>query len=357
MAVTLFNGQLRSNEIYSAIYNMIISQQVFSDNIAGTKSHLVDKARVDGGLYGDTKLYYATDALKSSEWGNDAEAANLLKLYRAPSPKCQAITLDKFRQIALTTDQYLSKRAWGDEGAFSAFTSVMKGWITDTKRIYDATTYNTFFGTCVADGAAQNITITIDDTAGAPTEAQQIATEISDLLDDMTDVSRDFNDYGFLRSYDLDDIHIVWNSKVLHKIKKIDLPTIYHNEDIMEKFGVSLPSRYFGKVNTSETPGDGAKVRSLVEKELLDSSSLNPVHVFPGDLIPSGYTAAANESYTVDENIVCKIYVKLPPFMSAFEVATSFYNPKSLTETNYLTWGHNTLKKLDNYPFITVTKA
>lgn len=60
-----FTGQLRSNEIFAALYNMIISQEVFSDNIKG--SDIVDQARVDGSMYGDTKLYYSTDALASSE--------------------------------------------------------------------------------------------------------------------------------------------------------------------------------------------------------------------------------------------------------------------------------------------------
>ena len=114
-----FNGQLRSNEIFSALYNMIISQEVFADNIKG--SDLVDQARVDGGLYGDTKLYYSTDALESTEWGNDAEATNLLELHRPKTPECQAIVLDTFRQISLTVDNYLSKRAWADEGSFSSF--------------------------------------------------------------------------------------------------------------------------------------------------------------------------------------------------------------------------------------------
>lgn len=49
---TNFTGQLNPNEIFGALYNMIISQQVFSDNIKGTYSELVDKARVDGTLYG-----------------------------------------------------------------------------------------------------------------------------------------------------------------------------------------------------------------------------------------------------------------------------------------------------------------
>lgn len=122
-----FNGQLNSNEIFSALYNMIISQQVFADNIAGTVSELVDKARVDGSMYGDTKLYYSTDVLKSAPWGNDAEAANLLALHRPEAPECQKITLDVFRQISLTVDNYLTKRAWSTEGAFSSFNSIMQG--------------------------------------------------------------------------------------------------------------------------------------------------------------------------------------------------------------------------------------
>ena len=53
-----------ANEIFGSLANMIISQDVFADNI-GKHQTLVDKARVDGTLYGDTKLYYATDVLKS----------------------------------------------------------------------------------------------------------------------------------------------------------------------------------------------------------------------------------------------------------------------------------------------------
>ena len=106
-----FTGTLNQNEIFSALYNMIISQEVFADNIAGAGSSLVDKARVDGGLYGDQKLFYATDVLKSVAWGNDAEAENLLDLHRPAAPEVQAIVLDQFRQISLTVDNYLGKRA------------------------------------------------------------------------------------------------------------------------------------------------------------------------------------------------------------------------------------------------------
>ena len=84
-----YNGNLRSNEIFSSIYNMIISQQVFADNLKHNYS-LVDEFKTDGSMYGDTKLYYATDVLSSAPWLNDSEASNLLALARPKDPACQA---------------------------------------------------------------------------------------------------------------------------------------------------------------------------------------------------------------------------------------------------------------------------
>lgn len=354
-----FNGQLRSNEIFSALYNMIISQQVFADNIAGTNSQLVDASRVDGGLYGDTKLFYATDALKSAPWGNDAEATNLLQTHRPPAPEVQAIVLDKFRQISLTVDNYLSKRAWGEEGAFSSFNSVMQGWIGDTKKVYDATTFNAYVGTAASTEGNQNVSITAPEGATAEEtnrlEAQAIAETIANILVDLKDVSRDYNDYGFLRSYNTEDIVIVWNSKWLNKIKKFDLPTMFHNEGLIDKFGeYVLPARYFGSVNgTASTDEFAVGMRSLVEQDIGNA------HYFAGDEITTLDAAdplTGIPTYTPDDSIVCKIMHKRSvPFMSAFEVGTSFFNPKALNENHYLTWGHNTLEYLKNYPMITVT--
>lgn len=342
-----FNGQLKSNEIFSALYNMIISQEVFADNISKHQT-LVDKARVDGGLYGDTKLYYATDALKSAPWGNDAEATNLLALHRPPAPECQEIVLDQFRQICLTVDNYLTKRAWMAEGAFSSFNGVMLGWMRETKRIYDGTLYNVFIGTTKSAKAAQNVNV----RTGA--EAQEIAEALANLIVEMGDYSRDFNDYGFLRSYTEGEIKVIWNSKYVNKIKKIDLPTIFHKEGLMDKFEEEiLPARYFGTVNAAQvdTSSNTGQYRSVVEKDY------GSTHVFPGDVIPAGAVIAKGEGYLVDEKVICKVLVKLPPYMSAFEVGTSFFNPKSLTENHYLTFGYNTLEYLKNYPFITVSEA
>lgn len=356
-----FNGQLRSNEIFSALYNMIISQEVFADNL-GKHQTLVDKARVDGGLYGDTKLYYATDVLKSAPWGNDAEAANLLALHRPEAPECQAIHLDIFRQICLTVDNYLSKRAWGTEGAFSSFNSVMLGWMRDTKRVYDGTLYNVFIGTTESAEAAQNVNIDVTSAIGSATgieaaklEGMAIAQGLADLMIEMGDYSREFNDYGNLRSYAEEGIKVIWNSLFVNKIRKVDLPTIFHKEGLIDKFEEEvLPARYFGEVNAAATASAAGTERSLLEKDYTVKGVVT--HVFPGDLIPAGAAIEAGESYTEDANIICKVLVKLPPYMSAFEVGTSFFNPKSLTENHYLTFGHNTLEYLKNYPFITIKK-
>ena len=385
---------LNSNEIFATIANMIISQEVFADNL-GKHQSLVDKARVDGGLYGDKKLYYATDVLKSAAWGKDSEAANLLALHRPADPEVQDITLDVFRQISLTVDNYLSKRAWATEGAFSQFNSVMLGWMRETKRVYDGTLYNVFVGTAQTSQGAQMQNVDITSAIGSAStqeeanrlEAEAIAQKLADLMVEMGDYSRAFNDYGMLRSYAEDAIKVIWNAKFVNKIKKIDLPTIFHKEGLVDKFEEEvLPARYFGTVITAankstysdSTPAAGKPIdadddtyvpgsnhangclRAVVEKDVTVSAVA--YHVFPGDEIPAGATIKAGgnfelgEVYIEQDDVICKVVVKLPPYMSAFEVGTSFFNPKSLTENHYLTFGHNTLEYLKNYPFITVKK-
>lgn len=389
---------LTANEIYDTLANMIISQEVFADNL-GEHQTLVDKARVDGGLYGDTKLFYATDVLKSHVWGNDSEAANLLSLDRAADPEVQAIKLDKFRQIRLTVDNYMSKRAFADEGAFSSFNSVMLGWLRETKRVYDGTLYNCFIGTAQSSTGKQIKSIDLGTGSGHPLynlsgvekeqmEAMLIAQGLADLFVEMGDYSRDFNDYQNLRSYAKEGIKLVWNAAFVNKIRKIDLPTIFHKDGLVDKFEEEvLPARYFGVVLTSSnissfsagTPAAGKPidsddgsyvpgvghangcVRSMVEKDVTVSATA--YHVFPGDEIPAGATVKSSGTFELGEvyieqaDIICKVLVKLPPYMSAFEVGTTFFNPRSLTENHYLTFGHNSLAYLKNYPMITVKKA
>lgn len=355
-----YNGNsdltLNSNVIYQTLANMIISQQVFADNISGTNAKLVDKARVDGGIYGDTKLYYSTDCLASYEWGADDEAENLLALHRPADPKVQKISLDTFRQIRLTVDHYLTKQAWSTPSAFASFNSVMTGWLRDTKRIYDSTIYNAFVGNIESTVGEQRqnipaITSTGNAEADNRLKAQTVAQFIANLIDELEDVNTEFNDYGHTRSYNLGDLMFVWNSEAINEITKLDLPTMFHKDGLIDKFNENkLPAKYFGMPIDDEAQGvaDGS-VRSLIEQTIGD------VHVFAGQSIPVGTTAPAGTAYKNDPSIIVKIFHRDSiPYMSAFETQTSFVNPRSLTETMYLTFGHNSLTYLRNYPMITV---
>lgn len=360
-----FLGQLNQNEIFSALYNMIISIQTEANNISGTYSEIVDAARVDGGLFGDTKLYIDTDVLKTHPWGNDNEAANLLALDRPANPSTQDIVLNKFRQVRVTIDQYLSKRAFHNEGEFSSFNGVLLGWVYTTKRVYDSRTYNTFIGTDVSTVGEQSQSIDLTTIVGSATgeeaarlRGQAIAKHIADLIVDMKDATRDYNDYEYLRSFAEGDIKIIWNANYVNEITKLDLPTIFHKDGLVAKLSqYVLPERYFGTPNAAKVlaANNDGSYRSLVEKDYVTASGT--VHVFPADLIPAAVDIEKGEGYTPDPLVMCKVCTVLPPFMSAFEVGTTFFNPRSLTENHYLTYGHNTLEHLKGKPWITIKET
>ena len=259
-----FNGQLNSNSIFTAIFNMIISQQVFGDNIKGTYDELVNSARVEGTLYGDTKLYYSSDILKSRKWLADEEASNLLVVNRPADPKCQAITLDVFRQIDISLDNYTSKQAFSDEGTFSTFNSIVLGWIRETKKVYDTTIYNTFIGTTESPVQGKYEIDLTSRTSGLTglelkrMEGLTIAESLANLLDDMKDITRTYNDYNFLRSYNESDLVFVISTKFANEITKLDIPTIFHKDGIdITKMCKKIPSRYFGRPVETSDMGSG----------------------------------------------------------------------------------------------------
>ena len=71
-----------ANELFQSLGNMIISQRTFADNVDRGGDSLLSVFKTDGSLYGDTKLFYATDALKSYPWIQDSQdALNLLATY------------------------------------------------------------------------------------------------------------------------------------------------------------------------------------------------------------------------------------------------------------------------------------
>lgn len=375
---------LNVNEIYTAIFNMLISQTVHQNNIKGTYGSLAERFKVDGSMYGDSKIFYATNVLSSRPWTGDSEASNLLALHRAPSPKAQVVQINQARVIELTVDNYLSKRAWSTSDAFSQFTNSMLSWMADTKRVYESRLINTFVGNTISDATRKIISVDLTTAAGSASseeesrrlQAQEIAKDIADLLVDLKDTTEDFNDYGFLRSYDEDDFYYVFNSKYVNQITKLDLPTIFHNDNLVDKMGKDiLPARYFGRAVAASDKGSGkiingdgeydntkGTIRSLVEKEYTVSTTT--YHVFPGDKLVNGATIKSSsgnftedEVYIEDDTIIAKIIHKeAVPFMGAFETNTSFFNSLSLTDNRYLIWMYSEPVYLYDLPFLTIKK-
>ena len=366
-----FTGSLNVNEIQSSIYNMIIGQYIHTRNINNTYNTLLNMARRNVGLYGDQELHYATDAYRTYEYNPDTtEQCNVLAVHRPPAPKCQAIQLNNARYIPVTIDDYFTKRAFMSESGFSDYNSVIVQWLRDTMEIYLTTMYNAFIGTNetnigqqeqtvnLMDGI-QNPTTTSDFEAGSRLQAVRIGAKIANILVSLGDPiqGKNFNDYGFYRSWNPDDLVIVWNSKYFNQIRKVDLVTIFHDEGIVDKLEEKyvLPETYFGTVNAeSGTAGaSNTTVRALVEKEYTVSNV--KYHVFPGELIPNGAAYLANETYTVGIDIICKIMHKdSVPILDGVEGEKVFINGRNWSENRYLHFLVNTPEHLKDMPFITV---
>ena len=398
-----------SNEIFSTLGNMIISQRVLSDNVDKGGESLLALFKYDGGLYGDKALFYASDALKSYEWIQDSVTAlNLLATHRPADPKVKQIVIDKFRQIPLTTDAYMSKRAFADEGTFSQFTTVMIGWMDDTKYLYDESVINVAVGTTVTATGRQSQTVTMQTGASSKADieaqnrlnAQAIAKKAADILSDLVSPrnGKFYNDYGFRRKYKKSDFVTVWNADAINEITKQDLPTIYHAEGLDKVVGepYTLAKEYFGITITSTnastysaatattgkpiTSGTGAytpgsnnangMICSNIECDITVSGV--DYHLFPGDEIPASTILASSAAagtmaygtvYIVDASILFKIVHKdALKYMSAFTTSSEFWNPKNLSTNRYLTFGYadpfsTEGIRLPNYPFITVSKA
>lgn len=404
-----YSGQLNHNEVLPSLLNFIISIRTFTDNIAKVKT-LVSRARVDGGMYGDTKIYTSTQALHSREWLNDLEAGNLLTLHRPPAPATQALVINRFRVVQVTTDNYMSKRAFKEQGSFTQFNSVIVGWVQVTKDIYDETTYNAFIGTEETSVGKQQQTVTLpqqayhyfDGTDASNTDTdleatarlggQTIAEKVANLKADMTKkISKDFNDNQFHRRWAADRIMIVWNQRFLAKILKIDLPSLYHDKIFDDDMSDVLPQEYFGVTITSSnvstysastpttgkpinstthayTPGsDNANGTIRAREEMTVTVSGTDYELFAGEELPAGaviYTSSTDnlygKIYIEDNTIICKVIYDVSesaPIMSSFIAETNWYNPLSLTETKNLIWSHNTLAHLKEFPFVTLRLA
>ena len=384
-----YNGTLNVNEIFTAIFNMIISQRVFSKNIAGDAYSLVDRHREEGSLYGDTVLFYSTDALYVEDYAPDTvDQLNLLATRRAPEPHCQAIVLDQGRFIQVTTDEYWSKRAWSTENVFNAYKDTTMKWLADTKKIYDETLFNQYIGNVLndntdADAQRQFIdystiiapNATMDEEALRRLVAEKTAEALDNIATAMKDISRDFNDLQFTRKYDMNDFEIIWNADVVNYIRNTSLPSLFHNDGLLKiKEENILPRHYFGKataVTANQVVGTDIAYGTVAFKHRvkLGNDTNNKDVYWAGQLCPVGYTTTGTDEYLVvdkfedvinqtdpSETVICKIVHKSDfPYMSGYQTQREFINDKNLSKNHYLHFMHNTLTHINEYPLVTVS--
>jgi hypothetical protein len=366
-----FNGHLNPNEVFGSIYNMIINQVVKAPDLADNYN-FVETFRTEGSMLGDTVLFYDQDVLSTRPWLGDSEAANLLAVERPADPECQAVTLDKFRICKTSLDSYLSKRAWSTENAFTQFNDIVMSMVGATKKLYEVTMMNAFLGTLEGGATKADIEIplagiTEEGEAKNRLEAQTIAKYIADLIVDLKDYTRDYNDYGFMRAYNESDLMVIWNSAWVNKVTKIDLPTIFNKAGLMDKFEQNvLPARFFGTVVDGKSLPSGLTLEASGKIKIgsnysgkdiyaMDEDVFTSGHKFAGEKLVAGDEFAPGKAYIVDDDIICKVITKdTVKYMAAFETGTEFFNPQALVTSKMLIFGFSEPTRLLGQPCVTV---
>lgn len=395
------NGNININQsvITGALKNMIISQKINMIDVADTE--LADYFRVDGTLYGDTKLFYSADIGAPFAWADDVVgsadrlAPNLLEVNRNKSVVCQSVKMGVYKFVSISTDQYLSKNAFMNEGVFGEMMGVFSSMLGRTKKVYDRALINSLIGVTTSPIAANNITVarSLSEDALEKTKAESlnVMKAISLLKAKLKDNSREFNELNYLRSYNFSDFIAIWNVDQKANIMDIAKPITFHEGGIGET-GLKefeLTGKWFGTLNSTNALSS-ATVRCAkagwydVSKTVAayvadytkatDAVKATCIYLNEADVIPAvgayidaargievtivSTTFPANYSYTVDSKVILKLVHKDSlPFMSGFESGSEFWNPLAKITTQYLMYGHNNLEFLKEYPLITISFA
>lgn len=356
-----FTGTLNPNSVYSMLFNAYRLITTIGDNLEGLDDSLAKRFKIDGGEYEDQLVWTYVDILKSYVF--DPDDTNVLEPGEKVVPKQQTMKVDKVRQISLyIPTNFLTKQAFMNPSYYDTFQTVVEKQVGETRRVYDQRLVDVYVGTTETDVGLQKQTVTLavvegDAEATNRLQATAIAEAIANIYVDMKDSTRDYNDLAYLLSTPKERTFIVWNSLFYNKILKVDLPTIYNKEGLLSE-GEVLPSRYFGKPNTAAGTVAAANktIRSLIETDYTVSGKVT--HVFPGDLLPAGATYKANETYTVDDTVICKIISNdAVKYLSAIETESEFWNPKNYSRNRYLTFMYGDPDRLAVRPFVTLRKA
>lgn len=383
-----FTGQMNTNEFYNNLFNAFRYYFMYADNLSGLRKTLADKYLADGGMYHDQNVFTDMDVLYSRVW--DPNDTNVLAPEAVVQPKQQVITVNKFRQIGVYTEEFLTKRIWMDPTNYDQFRTVVKKQVDETKKVFDQKMVDTYVGRTVNTGA-QSITIELpvvadNQEAQNRLQAQKIAQTVGDVLVKLRDSTSEYNLNGFLKSFAESDMDIIWNAKYYNAILYTDLPTIYHKENLLKE-GYVLDSHYFGTMTLGAATADGSTHRACREYFIpvtaagkYAAAGPNVKHVFPGDVLPedtpiqitgedtfvnlaakiNGVTRTLSVctsafAYKEDPLVICKIAHKdAIKYLSSFETSSEFWNPKNLSQNRYLTWAYAEPETLDGYTYITL---
>ena len=369
-----FNGSLNSNEIYNALFNIrILFQKLAPQTIKRDEVvSLIEKAV---GMYGDSGVVQGMDIQGTYDFGMDAEAPNLLAINRNKSQKIERYVINQWRQTDVTNDAYISKRAFLDEGTFALFNGYIVGTLSKAMDAFESGMVKASLGTYTSPVAA--CTIEVEMPAADGTEATEriraakIKKAILDLKADMADNQRKYNGYGFYASYDWDEFTAVFNTKYSNEINALALYSTFNPEFIREATtGRLWTPKWFGNVyesgNTTNALNNTTSF-SLIECNsdgstnfpLTSTQITNGVYrIFPGDLLPNGFTYGANEAYRKDDTVIAKIFApEYVYYMTGYQQGESFYNPRSATTNHYLRKGFSDVQVSKFRPFITLKEV
>ena len=403
-----FTGTLNVNSFYSSLFNAYRLIETYADSLSGLDNSLAEEWKSDGGMYHDKSVWTSMDILPSRDW--DPNDTNVLQPEMRVKPAQQEIVVDRARQIGLYTEEYMSKKAWVAPEVFDSFKAVVAAQVGKTKRLYESRKCNVYAGTTESAIGSQTQTITFPTDSGtgvtdettpvtttyADTEkinrlrAQLVAKKIADIIVEIEDSTRDYNDRGFMDAYKKPQLEFIMNAAFYNEILYTDLPTIYHIDKLMQEAKV-LPARYFGDPVASSTTANGTSHRALEEYKIrvdgtgaYDATGTVIKNVFPGDLLPSGTPIVATSTaettgtgnFTIDGYVypityystvhayaesakkICKIVHKNAcKFLSSFETSTEFWNPKNLSQNRYLTWNFADPDRLAHLPWVSLNEA
>ena len=257
--------------------------------------------------------------------------------------------------------------------------------IQKTKKLYDQRLVDVYLGTTVSSTGKQSQTVTLSGS-DAQADTLAIAEKVSNILFDMADTTRDYNDRQYMSAFGKDSVDIFWNTSYYSKMMKVGLPVTFNKDGVLEN-GKVLPSRYFGTIITTSnystysasTPAAGKPIdsddgtyvpgsnnangtlRALEEQDVTVSGTTT--HVFPGDELPAGAVVYASSEvkipcYIEDAKVICKIVSKdAVKFVSAIEVSTEFVNGKNHSRQNWLTFMYGGPDRLPEETFTTLKQA